>query len=49
MCSIWNRMAAVSVIDLQYAEIDFGQDIFEADGIRKLSWIPQFIGKKKTT
>lgn len=29
MCSIWNRMAAVSAVDLQYAEIDFGRDILK--------------------
>lgn len=29
MCSIWKRMAAASVVDSQFAEIDFGRDIFK--------------------
>lgn len=42
-------MAAVSVDELQFAEIDFEWDIFEVERIRKFSWIPQPIhrGKKK--
>lgn len=40
-------MAAVSVVDLQYAEIDFGRDIFDIDGITKLSWINSLKEKKK--
>lgn len=40
-------MAAVSVVDLQFAEIDFGRDIFEVEGITKLSWISQFIKQTK--
>lgn len=41
-------MAAVSVVDLQYAEIDFGLDIFEVDGIRKIVMDPTIHWKKKT-
>lgn len=37
MCSIWNHIAAVVVDDLQYTETDYGWDIFEVEGIRKLS------------
>lgn len=39
-------MAAVSVVDLQYAEIDFGRDIFEAEGIRKIVMDPTAHWKK---
>lgn len=43
-------MAAVSVVDLQYAEADFGQDISEVEGIRKkiCHVFHGLLGKKKT-
>lgn len=36
MCSIWNRMAAVSVVDSQFAESDFWTGHFlKFEGISK--------------
>ena len=34
MCSIWSRMAAMSVVDSQDADLDLGH--FEVEGIRKI-------------
>lgn len=47
MCSIWNRMAAVSVVDLQYAETDFGQDILKFKALEIVMYSTVYLKKKK--
>ena len=47
MCSIWNRMAAMSVVDSQDADLDLGQDILKLKALEKLLCVSQLIWKKK--
>lgn len=49
MCSIWNRMAAVSVVDLQYAEIDSGRDILKLKALENCHGFHNSLEKNKLT